>query len=61
MALGISCGIAVFVIIFGVIYVYTECKKPKSVFREEATAEDRLLKREFPKTNTQQPNDIKDL
>jgi hypothetical protein len=49
LIIGISVGIGLFLIIFSIIYIYTEMKKPKSVFREEATAEDRLIKREFPK------------
>eukprot|EP00347_Sterkiella_histriomuscorum_P008872 403343422 len=49
IVIGVSGGVSVFLIIFGVIYLYLEMKKQKSVFTDEATAEDRLIKREFPK------------
>lgn len=49
LIIGIAGGIGVFLVMFGTIYIYTECRKPKSIFREEATAEDILIKREFPK------------
>eukprot|EP00347_Sterkiella_histriomuscorum_P006740 403351614 len=49
IVIGVSGGVAAFLLIFGVIYLYLETKKQKSVFTDEATAEDRLIKREFPK------------
>ena len=51
LILGIPIGFVSFLLIFGAIYIITECKKPRSIFREEAIAEDRILKSHFPKPN----------
>jgi len=48
LILGVSIGSVTFVIIFVVIFIWTEMKRKKSVFKEDLIAEDKLLKEEFP-------------
>ncbi|CDW75553.1 UNKNOWN [Stylonychia lemnae] len=49
LLIGFSGGVIIFLIIFGVIYIHTEMKKPKNIFRQEAEAEDKLIKKQFPR------------
>ena len=46
---GVAVGFGSFILIYGSVYIITEYRKPKNIFQEEATAEDRLIKKEFPR------------
>jgi hypothetical protein len=63
LIIGIPGGILIFSLIFLPIYIITEIRKPKGIFKQEAQAEDKHLIKEFPKekkeeTEEEEPEEL---